>query len=689
MKDAWANASEPGAVVLAEALHIRTGCKLLVTEAVWLREQADAQRPVPAPAEVIHRAVQRAQDLASWNPPTASALLLGEDWVLDTSHVNTASRMSAADRQVLLAASELDRSAFSSYLEAVSRSEGIARLSRWIEHGSTSDGLDEVAKADFVAARTLIAVPPKILVLGDYSSGKTSLIKRLLAESGTKVPSSLRVAAGPATSNSSHHRFGQLDLVDAPGFQSGNDDHDAAAFEASLDAALVIIVLHVNLLIGDTARLERLLKGDESLSGLSSHTVFVIGRIDEVGSDPEISARDFLVRRRRKIDELLNILDSRDLSIERRQILALSADPFGLVGDRVPVTLDDYALNTQSWDGVQSLTEPLLALDRPALLALAKVAALHRGHSALLGAIKRLRSEVDDLEKAQAGADRFERLWETVLTELRLLTQSVEGRTRRVVDDHANEILGEALGSPPDEVDALSKQLQSWWQDPRLDSAMAALEPHINRDLEDWSKRHASEFERELRRFEFALRAEGLDPKADVDSGGLGDGAKLAGHLFKDVTGMVRAIGNRDAVYGIGKAMGAKFKPWGAVKLGAKVAKVGAVLGVVAAGFDIAAWVSDAKEEDGRERARHAAVKHVRETREKVVSELLAQPDGPMEYLRALKGDVDDHLTQLRAVSARQRTEATDAEQRLGRLLELEDQVDDSLANTNMTEVAI
>ncbi len=49
------------------------------------------------------------------------------------------------------------------------------------------------------------------------------------------------------------------------------------------------------------------------------------------------------------------------------------------------------------------------------------------------------------------------------------------------------------------------------------------------------------------------------------------------------------ASGRRSAIvmrsYAIGKAMGAKFKPWGAVKLGAKVGKAAAVLGVVAVGL--------------------------------------------------------------------------------------------------------
>ena len=73
---------------------------------------------------------------------------------------------------------------------------------------------------------------------------------------------------------------------------------------------------------------------------------------------------------------------------------------------------------------------------------------------------------------------------------------------------------------------------------------------------------------------------------------------------------LARALGNRDVIYAIGKAFGKKFKPWGAYRGAANVAKAGAVFGVAATAFDIYSWVRDSQQENGREAARRAAVEY-------------------------------------------------------------------------------
>ena len=650
--------------LLEAALHTRQGCTTLIAEATWFRGQAEVLPPSPSPADVIRRATALVlAQTDGWIPPSLDALLLGEDWVSDTTDGVEPEQLSERDRQQFVNAADSDRTAFASHLARAAGANRTGPIRQWIEDAAASPVFDQGTFDEFQVSLALLDAPPNVVVLGDYSSGKTSLIKRMLADAGARTPLGLHVEAGPATSAVQKYELGQMVLVDSPGLQSGRDHHDGLAMQALQDASLVIVLLHINLLIGDTSRLRQLLLGDETRVGKAARTVFVIGRIDEIGADPRRAAGEFLGRRQRKVEELLAILGSQGFAVGSSQVLALSADPYGLVGDRAAVVSADYASANRVWDGVSALCEPLLALEHDQLADLSAGAALDHARSALLRARGRHTLERAEVEQAQALTQRLEQLLETSRAELTLLNESIEGRTRRVVDDHANELLAEALGAGPTEVEAMSKQLASWWEDPRLASAMEPLQGEVSRDLADWRMRNSSQFDRELRRFEFAVNRDGLSKPSDGGAGG--EGVHVAAGVVKGLHGIGKALGNRDAVYAIGKAMGAKFKPWGAVKLGAKVGKAAAVLGIVAVGFDIVDLVKDHKQEAKREQARKVAVEHVRATAEQVVSDLLDQAEGPMEYIKKLDKELTDSIEQLRGQSELQQQTALEVSERL------------------------
>lgn len=446
--------------------------------------------------------------------------------------------------------------------------------------------------------------------------------------------------------------------MDAPGLQSGRPGHDDEAVEASRNAALLIVVLHVNLLIGDTTALERLLLGDERRIGKAARTVYVIGRSDEVGSDPQHASREFLGRTRRKVEELRSILRSKGISPEHAIVLPLSADPYGLVGDRNPVTATDYPSDARLWDGVATLADPLLTIEEETRVGLSAAAALDRGRSSVMSIVQRLRTQVAEAEQAGAIAAQLNQLAETSLAELRLLTRSTERRIRSAVEEHAREMVEEAVGAAPTEVTSVTKRLQTWWDDPRLESALHSQQSIIERDLDDWWRRHSSELDRELRRIDFTIDPSYLPDIGDDRGAAFGAGIGVAARVVQGAYQVGRALGNRDAVYAIGKAMQFKFKPWGAVKLGAKVGKAAAILGVVAVAFDIVEFVNDQVQQERRERARTTAAEHVRSTAEVVIDELLADPDGPISYLRQCDAQFMDELDRLRNETAFQREQA-------------------------------
>lgn len=652
MQEAWTLASAPLAGLLKEAIHDRRGTVRVAAAAAWLREAAVAQPAPPSPELLVDRVVARLhQQLGSPALPTVSAMLLGEDWVAESSADRAHGVPSDRDNAEFDEAARRACGRFSSHLAGVIAAADGDDAAAWLRGIGDADFLEPLEKDEIERARALLDLPPRLAVLGDFSSGKTSLIKRLLAETGSPTPDSLRVHAAPATDAIHRHPFGSFTLVDAPGFQSRAGGHETVAFAAAESAALVLVVLHVNLLIGDLTHLDRLLLGTEVSEGRLDRTIFVIGRIDELGADPHGAAGELTSRRLLKEAELAQALAARGIQVRSGQVLTVAADPFGLVGERLPVSRSDYSDADRRWDGIDTLSAPLNALDRAQLRVLASRAAADLATGTLLRFRHRLQGGIADMQVEYDATVRLQMVIGTSVQELDLIIGSAKRLIERIVNDHANEMIAEALGADPREIEAMAPSLAAWLEDPRLAAGLEAGMKTVERDLEEWSQQHEPHVGRELSRWEFTMSAEGLETDSPLIGAENGTGLRFVAAVIRESTRMVKAVGTRDAVYAIGKkVLGVNFKPWGAVKAGARVARVGAVLGVVAVGFDVAAWVKSQKEENSREYARKLAADRIRETAPKAIDQLIGtHPADTSEVPENLVASADHLRKQLAA----------------------------------------
>lgn len=171
------------------------------------------------------------------------------------------------------------------------------------------------------------------------------------------------------------------------------------------------------------------------------------------------------------------------------------------------------------------------------------------------------------------------------------------------------------------------------------------------KDLEEWRLRTSEAINRRLDSAEFS---EAL-PDAAVPEGPDAPSDARGKSWFQDAfdkAGRFMGGATRDIVYSIGKNLGFKFKPWGAVKLARTLGKVGAVMAVVGVAWDIADFFLDERRQAKREEARKELAEWLAKTVPIVVEAVAAGDDDEPGLLRAAAEHIatlDAYLCEIQA----------------------------------------
>ncbi|WP_158249066.1 GTPase [Mycobacterium sp. ENV421] len=577
-------------------------------------------------------------------------ILLGEDW-FDVAI--TPDEVNATGNRVFVEACRARHDADVHELRrALSRAlvhPDIARVADWVQLLADAAKRDAAFRPALVAATPPRGARPSVAVAGDFSAGKSSFIKRLLVEMEGEVPETLHIRADPTTDDVHVYQLGSVDLVDTPGFQSGRSGHDDKAVSATTNAALVIVLLHVNLLIGDTARLEGVVKGTEAAPGKWPRMLFLINRCDELGVDPLHGVGEYFNRRDRKATELHAALASRGIYIERNHIHGIAADPFSAVGSSLPVTRAAYNANRE-WDGIGAFLEALRSLSPSEITQANAVAALDNAVAelVLLNTETRTECEANRAEADKHGA--VIKALDECLDDAQHLSETLEHTLSEAVSRHTTNAISKIREVDRGDDEKLAKALTSW-NNPDLQAEIDVFLTAATDQIGEWAAAHASAINRELAAANFDQKmgrpvAEGEETPRDTVGDVLGVGEFLTVSVQKLATG----AGTRDAAYAIGKGLGKNFKPWGAVKLGQTVARAGMVLQVAAVAWDAVSWVrTEAKRSDWDETI-NAAVESVEQNAADNIAEFLRGENAPIAYLEKRIDEVaafrDDHKNQ-------------------------------------------
>lgn len=273
------------------------------------------------------------------------------------------------------------------------------------------------------------------MICGDYDTGKSSFIRRLLVDGGLRVPATLVIRGDPATSDITEYECGGLTLIDTPGFHSGIEAHSELARNALADAAGVLYLFNGNLVTGDRSDLTVVLAGDRDL-GLppkADRALFVINRAEELCPDPAADLDGFAELRTRKRAELHAALTKRDgrrrntPSVALDQIFCVASDPHQIAGTNINVRAAAFDAD-RHWDGVDELRTALadMALRLPVnavdvTLLGGGITRLARWRTELSREQDRIENRVRQLDGLAAEVRRRERTGRAMATERAVL----------------------------------------------------------------------------------------------------------------------------------------------------------------------------------------------------------------------------------------------------------------------------
>lgn len=663
--ETWSLAAPVLVELLKQDLALRRSRTELATLVDALQNQSNAITHSFASQDVLDRAARRVLGSRGVKSGAEADVWLGEDWFEHNDERSSQqSEVDAAHRATFAAQRETERDQLREWLAGVWQVSSQSAVEDWLHSVTEQLTANDLELGEAIARVTQNEHPkPSVVILGDYSAGKSSLVKRLLVEMSGSIPDGLHVRGSVATSTVSSYELDHIRLVDTPGFQSGKADHDQQALEAAAGAALVLVVVHVNLLIGDMDLLERIVKGTDETVAKDGRILYLINRSDELGVDPTSSPEDYLLLRRRKADELIAALGSRGIFVDQSEVHALAGDPFGEVGGRLDVSRSDFDSN-RDWDGVDPVVRTLDTFSRKQSQAGRTRATVDEVCNALLRRRKELLLEVAGFETESAEVGAAIQAIANGERDAELLETSMRNRLTRILEPHADRARNSIRAAGKDDMAKLGELTAGWLADPQLTSELDRFTRGAAQDIDSWFAKHSSSIERQLKSVGLAggsiLGVEGAF--VGVTEGV--NAAKVVAGSAHHTAKIAKAIGNRDTIYGIGKSLGVKFKPWGAVKAGGRVAKAAPILAAIGTAADAHAMYKGHKAGNDREESRRGAIKFVDDAVQTAESKLLfgTDNDGPVaalhersvvlaDHRRTLEQENDDLLALVRAAS--------------------------------------
>ena len=281
---------------------------------------------------------------------------------------------------------------------------------------------------------------PVLTLYGAYDTGKSSLLRRLIIDSGGEVPDWLTISARHETFEVNETQLSGCVVRDTPGFVPGGsdvraDNNTALATEAVSLTDVGIVVLTPQLATAEYSALQQLVNSGWARGSLW----FVISRFDEAGIDPESDLVGYRELAQRKSAELREALD-----LGSSFPIFVVCQDFAQMAGAERTLESSFWDGSREWDGMDALHSAISELGRSGGTSLRDAACRRFWTQAVTSTLNGLEREVSGYAAHLQVCDEGRQLRDSWLAQLESIRAAAEADLRGKI----GEIVVEASHDP-------------------------------------------------------------------------------------------------------------------------------------------------------------------------------------------------------------------------------------------------
>ena len=490
-----------------------------------------------------------------------------------------------------------------------------------------------------------------IAFVGQYSAGKSTIVSALTGRRDINIDTDI------ATDETAKYEWNGVELIDTPGLFTERGDHDDITYEAIERADLLIFV--VTYMLFDSVTIENFKKLAYDLNYRDKMLLVVNKMSDEAGefdnrvSNYRQSLADALVPR--KLDDFpiafIDALDYVDGTDEE--------DDFFINESHFPQFIDQLNTFASQRGAIAHLDTPIRILlgsigeaihelsrddssDQVYLEVLNRCRRLVREHRRRFRRNSNQRVTRLTVDIEEKSADLVQELGGLSEDEFKGRLKSLENN----IEERMQEAAADFETSANDAAEELRTEMSDILSSDLVKAYMASVDVDVEVDDSTIGEGYGDETIQRIRRLKGVAR---------FTKSGLGNISKKASDAVSGASsskflsaGQVAQSSAHDIVYGVGKALGVKFKPWQAVNLAKKVGNFAKVAGPILslAGVALDAYGEHKDEERAKElaEAKRTLIRQFRSVAEQIEKRF---DEERVACEKVLFDPIKDHIVEL------------------------------------------
>lgn len=466
----------------------------------------------------------------------------------------------------------------------------------------------------------------RIAFVGQYSAGKSSIISALTGQK-------LKVGAGITTNKVGRYQWGQVEIIDTPGIENGiYEEHDETTYNAIAQADLIVFVVTY---LGFTSHIAKLFDKILRDKGRAHELMLVVNKMDATsgGNTPEQQRIIFEHNIRPN-------LHGHSESEFHTAYLDLMSYTFAINGELPSPELREQALKESGFPEFEQKLKRFIAERGGASQA---TTGLQQGMRLLEQALTYLGSD-DQARKSTTEAtvhllqdklrviqDAIHDVRDQVKSEIQSSASQILGLSTGIIDSLTSSTSGEeveaAMNRASEQSGVIAKELFD-----KVSSILGNTISNIQNENKAIDNRPLTQqLQQSLTqvhttqpvRFNASSAGGGSQTALQVTNllsssiGKFTGTASMTSFAALMKTSSFSGSSAHNTIYSVGKSLGFKFKPWGAVKYAKFLGYAGVAVGVIGIGIQLYSLINGQEEEKKKERELNEARQALRKPFEK------------------------------------------------------------------------